>query len=148
MDTQTTNTNFEGWAVVELMGHQKEVGFVTTRYFGGPALFQVDVPELPEREVEMKRPEYATFTNLAGEEEYSLLPAGSKVIRGAVAARTRFVSPAAIYALNPCTEEAARKVIETSRPRSIALVSLPERKQLAAALPGEPDQDDEDEETA
>lgn len=47
---------FEGWAVVEIMGHQKEIGYVTTQYFGPAGLFRVDRPELPEREFELRRP--------------------------------------------------------------------------------------------
>ena len=126
-DQQTEK--FEGWAVVELYGHNKEAGFVTTRYFGTGALFQIDVPELPEREIELSRPEYVNG---------SLAPAGSKVKRGAVEARSRLVGPGAIYALNPCTEGVVRKLLEDMAPRPIAIVSLPDGKQL---LPGEEEDD-------
>lgn len=120
---------FEGWAVVELMGHQREVGFVTTQYFGGPALFQIDVPELPEREVVLDRPQYCDGT---------FAPAGTTIKREAVDGRTRLVSPSAIYAINPCTEEVARRQLDRMD-RPIKIVSLPEGKQL---LPGEsPDED-------
>ena len=130
MEQQTEK--YEGWAVVELYGHQKEVGFVTTRYFGTACLFQIDVPELPEREVVTQRPEWIGSW---------LAPAGATVKKSAVEGRTRMVGPGAIYALNPCTEAAARKIIENSAPRDIAVVSLPEGKQL---LPGEPNDEDFD----
>jgi len=51
---------FEGWAVVEIMGHNREIGFVTTEYFGGPALFRVDQPEFPEREYEYPLERYSS----------------------------------------------------------------------------------------
>jgi len=134
---------FEGWAVVELFGHQKEVGFVSTRYFGTAAMFQIDVPELPEREYELERPDW-----IGGQ----LAPAGSKVVRTAVAARSRFVGPSAVYALNPCSEIAARTAIERNVSREIRVISLPEGKQLQSASDedyvddgyGEGDEDDEE----
>ncbi len=37
---------FEGYAIVEIMGHQKVSGYVTTQYFGGTAVFRVVQQEL------------------------------------------------------------------------------------------------------
>src|SRR6185503_17566110 len=31
---EPSQANFEGWAIVEMMGHQREIGFVTTQAFG------------------------------------------------------------------------------------------------------------------
>ena len=113
---------FEGWAVVELFGHQREVGFVTTQQFGQACLFQIDVPELPAREFELRRPE------VIGEQ---WVPAGAKVRREIAPARTRLVGPGAVYALNPCTEEAARVAIEELAPRRLILLDMP-KKEVAA----------------
>ena len=120
-------SKFEGWAVVELFGHQREVGFVTTQQFGQACLFQIDVPELPEREFVLRRPEYVA--------EF-FAPAGSKVRREMSPARSRLVGPGAVYALNPCTEEAARIAIEELSPRKLILLETP-KKESAALLPGE-----------
>lgn len=111
---------FEGWAVVELFGHSREAGYVTTEYFGSGALFRIDVPELPEREVILIRPEYIGNT---------FAPAGSKVQRSAVVGRTRFIGPGAIYAMNPCSEDAARKAIEAMSSRDVKIIELAEQKQ-------------------
>lgn len=119
---------FEGWAVVELFGHQREIGFVTTEYFGPAAMFRIDVPELPEREFALRSPEYLTI-----DKRHTLAPTGTIVRREAVAGRTRLVGPSAVYALNPCTEAAAREAIETTTYRNLAIVQLPEGKQLVAA---------------
>lgn len=50
-------SKFEGWAIVEMMGHRREIGYVTTEHYGAASLFRVDSPEVEEREYELKRPE-------------------------------------------------------------------------------------------
>lgn len=121
---------FEGWAVIELFGHSREAGYVTTEYFGTGALFRIDVPELPEREVTLSRPEY-----IDGKLAYE----GSKVVRCAVVGRTRFVGPSAIYAMNPCSKEACIKAIEAMTSRDVKIIELVDKKQLVTTLPGEED---------
>jgi hypothetical protein len=115
---------FEGWAMIEMMGHQRETGFVTTEYYGAAALFRVDVPELPEREYAIERPEYTP---------QGLLPIGTVVKRGALPARTRLIAPGAVYAINPCSEEVARRAVDSAQPRPLILVKLPEGKQIESA---------------
>jgi len=107
---------FEGWAVLELMGHQREIGFVTTEAYGQAVLFRVDTPELPEREFVLTAPEYTS----AG-----WSPAGSKVKREGIPAKSRLIAPGALYALNPCTEEAARTALERSVSRPLILIQVP-----------------------
>lgn len=41
---QTTNTKFEHWALVELMGHQRIAGLVSEVTFAGKGFIRVDVP--------------------------------------------------------------------------------------------------------
>ncbi len=115
---------FEGWAVVEMMGHQREVGFVTTEVYGAACLFRVDTPALPEREHELKRPQY--ILTPGGEQKYC--PAGSKVKRPPVPAKSRLVGPPAIYAITPCTEETALQAIEELISRPMILLSLPAKE--------------------
>jgi hypothetical protein len=129
MDQQA---KFEGWAVVELFGHQREAGFVTTQYYGNAAMFQLDVPALEEREQETKRPGYIDGT---------FCPAGTKVKKAAVVGRTRLINPSAVYALNPCDKEAALKAIDEISPREIRVLEMPK---TAPLLPGETESDDYD----
>lgn len=76
-------SKFEGWAIVEVMGHNTFQGFVTTESFGGTVLFRVDVPEIPEETTKHgKREAVQPFTKLIG--------AGS------------------IYCITPCTEDTAK----------------------------------------
>ncbi len=132
-------STFTGYALLELMGHQREIGFVTTEYFGGAAMFRVDTPELPEREFTLTSPEY-----VGGE----WMAAGTKVKRAASPARTRLVAPGALYALNPCTEEAALTALEKASARPLILIEAPPKalleEPLHVTVPEDDEDDDED----
>ena len=132
---------FEGWAVVEIMGHNREIGFVTTAYFGGPALFRVDQPEFPEREYTLQRPTWI------GDKQ---CPKGTVVKREAMPGKTVFVGPPAIFRMTPCDEETARKAIEAMIPAPIKVVSIPDdagRLVTAGDISNEQDGDDRDHES-
>lgn len=131
---------FEGWAVVELMGHQREIGYVTTEAYGQAVMFRVDTPELPEREFVLTRPEWTS----AGDNGRSWTPEGSRVKRDAIQARSRLVAPGSLYAINPCTEEAARTAIERNVDRPLILIEVAAGKQLSAPDPFEVMDDDDD----
>lgn len=90
-----TEEIFDQWAIVELMGHQQIAGRVTEQSIGGAAFIRVDVPEQPARP---KRQEW--------DSDMPVIPA-----------YTRFLSGSAIYAINPCTEEVAKKCAEGIRVR-------------------------------
>lgn len=109
------NSEFSGWAKVEMLGRNVEVGFVSTRYFGNVALFQIDVPGVDEREETLERPEYVDDV---------WTPAGSVVKREAIPSRTSMIGPSTIYRMTPCSEEVAKKSLAERRPRAIAVVRL------------------------
>jgi hypothetical protein len=131
---EVTQAKFEGWAVVEMMGHRKEIGYVTTQAFGQAVLFRVDTPDLSEREFVLTVPEYIDGSGWA--------PEGTKVKRAAVPARSCLIAPGSLYAINPCTEEAARTAIERSSPRPLILIEVPQGKRLG---PGSLPDDDYEE---
>jgi hypothetical protein len=120
-------SEFNGWAVVEMFGHTKEIGHVTTEAYGTAVLFRVDTPELVEREFTLEQPEYV---------DGKWTPAGAKVKRPASPAKTRLIGPGAVYAITSCTEETALKAIENFSRRPLILLELPHApaKEL---LPGE-----------
>src|ERR1700744_385791 len=110
-------SSFEGWAHIELYGHNREDGYVTTQYFGSACMFLVSVPEIPNRVEELKRPMWV------GD---AYMPAGTKVEFEEVPSRKRYLGPGAIYALNPTTEEEVLQVIiRQGSPKVIAVVALP-----------------------
>lgn len=115
--------SFEGWAVVEVFGHQRYAGFVTTEAFGQAVLFRVDVPPLAERERTARHYEYADSKSI---------PPGSIVKEDAVQGYTKYFGPGAIYAMTPCSQAAAEKAVASMQPRSLSVVSLaPEANVLA-----------------
>jgi hypothetical protein len=118
--------NFEGWARVEVMGHQTHIGFVRTEAYGAAVMFRVDAPELPEREYVLESPEYV---------DGRWTPAGATVQRPAVKGHSVLVGAGSIYRIIPCDEAAALKAIETSGRTELKLISLPEGKALPAPEP-------------
>ena len=120
------NGNFEGWAILEIFGHQRYAGYVTTQAFGTASMFRLDVPALEARERTTKRPGYV---------EGAYTPAGSLVKEGPVQGYTKLFGVAAIYAMTPCSKEAALKAIEEIQPRPLMEVQIPteEAKAIAAA---------------
>ena len=121
MSEELQQASFEGWAIVEMMGHRREIGYVKTQAFGQAVLFRVDTPELPEREFILTDPEFTT--DIDGKRQWC--PAGTRVKRQAIPARTCLIAPSSLYAMNPCTEEAARTAIERSVNRPLILLEVP-----------------------
>ena len=73
----------KAWALVELFGHQRIVGFLTQQTFGSGVLFRVDVPDLLEKK-------------------------GGTVLRKGF---TRYFGLAAIYSVTPIDEETVRELL-------------------------------------
>ncbi len=122
-------TEFSGWAILEIFGHQKYAGFVQTVYYGTSCMFQCNVPPLPEREEITRGGAYVDEApNLR-----KWAPPGSTVKAVATKGYSKLFGVGAIYAITPCDEAAALKAVAELQPRSLLLVSLPEGKALAAA---------------
>jgi hypothetical protein len=117
---------FEGWAIVEQMGHNKYAGFVTTQVFGAARLFRVDVPELPERQFELTLPTYS-------DGEY--LSAGALVSKAATPAYSKLIGPSSIFAITPCTEELVRETLEHITPRPLIVLERPAASLIQAPPP-------------
>jgi len=139
-DVNQHQAQFNGWAKVEVMGHQSHIGYVRTEAYGQAVLFRIDTPELPEREYILEEPEYV---------DGRWTKAGVKVKRLATRGVSVLVGAGSIYRIVPCTEAAAMKAIESNGRSELKLVSVPA---LAAADEleidddaGNPDQDNEDE---
>lgn len=127
MEQTSDQASFSGWAIVEILGHSRHIGFVTTQAFGAAVLFRVDSPELPEREYELRKGEYVHDDSGTRYAE-----AGSKVRAPLRPGSTVLVGSGSIYRIVPCTEEAARKAIDSMEPRPLTLLALPPERALAA----------------
>lgn len=125
MGDDVRQAHFEGWAIVDVLGHQRYVGYVTTEAYGQAVLFRVDVPALEERERVTKRPGHFA--------DRGYLPAGTTVKEGAVAGYTKLIGSGSIYTLTPCTKEAALEAVEQSQPRPLMSVALPPERALSVS---------------
>jgi hypothetical protein len=134
MEQQTQTATYSGWTLLELMGHNREAGYLTTLYFGAVALLQVDVPEIPAREETLTRPQWT---------DSQLLPVGTVVQKEAIPGRSFMLNPSAIYRAHPATEEAVRAAIAANQPREIKVISIPQSAQRTL-LPGEQDEFEDD----
>jgi hypothetical protein len=128
--TDPQQAHFDGWAIVDVMGHQRYVGYVTTEAYGQAVLFRIDVPALEERERVTTRPGYG------GGGQY--LPAGTTVKEGAVAGYSKLVGSGSIYTITPCTKEAALAAVEEMQPRPLMSVALPPDRALAEGDASDP----------
>lgn len=128
--------SFEGWAKVEVMGHQSHIGYVRTEAYGAAVLFRIDTPELPEGEHTLTEPQYAED----GSGSNLWCPVGTKVQRPKRPGVSVLVGAGSIYRIVPCSEAVAMSAIESNGRSPLKLVELPER----AALPAPESSGDED----
>lgn len=77
--SEKTDT-FEGWAILELMGHRRLAGYVTEQEIAGAGMLRIDVPGEGE---EVQATQFYSPSSL-----YCLTPVTEEVARG-LAARTR-----------------------------------------------------------
>lgn len=87
---------FEGWAILELMGHRKLGGYLHEATIAGAAFIRIDVP---------------AFDPGGGQE-------------GQIAA-TQFYSPSAVYAITPTTEDLAKAMAARYQPEPVTRWELP-----------------------
>ena len=112
--TDEERAGFEGWAILELMGHRRLAGYVSEQEIAGSAFVRIDVPGYLHTE-----------------------PTGEQEERDAA---SQFYAPAAVYCITPCAEQLARDVAEGSRPRPVTEWDLPRRRAL---VPGDTVEDGE-----
>jgi len=104
------STKFESWAIIELFGHNRLAGHVTEQTIGGCAFIRVDVPAIEARKT-----------------KYGDCPA--------VPAFTKYLTQGAIYAMTPCSEDAAYKALEEFRSLPVNAFDLCSPSQPERELP-------------
>jgi hypothetical protein len=127
-------SEFKGWARVEVMGHQTHIGYVETQAFGGTVMFRVDQPGVPGVEQTLERTEY-----FAGQ----YVPAGSVVKREDIAPASVLIGAGSIYRIIPCDEAAAMAAIRENFRPPLMVVKLAEVQQITDGdIAAEQDPDD------
>lgn len=95
------HSELKSWALVELFGHQKIVGYLSEQKFGNGVMFRVDVPDLLK---------------------------DAKVVRKGF---TRYFGLSAIYSVTPIDEEMVRRLLPsidgTPAARPLTIPSYGER---------------------
>jgi hypothetical protein len=82
-----TKTTFEGWAIVELFGHNQIAGYVTDTAQFGTSMMRVDVPEIDGN------PGYTKF--FGGASIYAITPTTEKIAK--IAAGRLEIRPVATW---------------------------------------------------
>jgi hypothetical protein len=101
------NFPFEGWAILELMGHRKLAGHLSEQTIGGAAFLRIDVPKAP--------PNPPLDLRAVGDADEAAAPW----------AVTQFYAPSAVYCITPTTEDLARKVAAGAQPTPVTRYELP-----------------------
>ncbi len=129
---EQTQTQFNGWALVEIMGHRRAAGEVTTKYIGTAAFLHVVTPEVPP-----------TLYTVDSDRWID----GSRVYAGSImeASRPRseiYIGSGSIYAMTPIAEDE----VLSHAPLTHKVIQAAERKLIEGAteLPDNPDEDDDE----
>ena len=115
-EQQQELAKFEGFAIVQQMGHKTVAGYVTTVYFGSVAMLHVVQQERTPEELTIERDEWV---------DGHYIYAGSKV-RISRKRAEQYVAASSLYAFTPCTESEANE----SQPKTVEIIERAERKAL------------------
>ena len=114
--TDENKAAFEGWAILELMGHRWLAGYVQEATIAGGAFIRIDVAD-------------GTIDDV---------PDCLQNVPPDDATATQFYSPAAVYCITPTTEAMARAVARGNKPAPVQRWELEPANSVS-----EPQDDDE-----
>jgi hypothetical protein len=117
--SEQQQSTFEGWAILELMGHRKLGGYLREEQIGGASFIRIDVPA------------YTVHNAWNRQTEERL-------------ATTQYYSPSAIYAITPCSEDVAVGLAEYVAYQPVTRYELPSPRELLDR-DAEPEIDEDDE---
>ena len=78
VETPEEQPELKSWALVELFGHQRIVGFLSQQTFGSAVLFRMDVPDLL-KEGKVVRQGFTRYFGVSS--IYSITPVSEQVVR-------------------------------------------------------------------
>lgn len=106
--TQVQETDYEGWGILELMGHRRLAGKLSTQKVAGASFLRIDIP---------------AKAGTAVETEYQA---------------TQFINPTSIYAMHPTTEAVARAVAARIEPEPVTTWDVKALMPAPVAAEGQP----------
>lgn len=130
---------FEGWAIVELMGHRRLGAYVREAEFAGAAMLRLDIPEHPWVEGCTCGSEHPASVEHEAHTHVCAMFRDPEELAPLDIHATQFYNPSALYCLTPTTEEMARAI--RGRPEPVREWELPGHRFVPALEAG----DDEDE---
>jgi hypothetical protein len=107
----TESEAFEGWAILELMGHRRLAGWVSEQTIAGAAFIRLDVADEGD-------PASPGSTYDPSSDSY---------------VATQFYSPQALYCLTPTTKEVALAVARFNKPAPVQRWELPAAQETPGA---------------
>jgi hypothetical protein len=115
---------FEGWVILELMGHRRLAGYLSEQQIGGASFLRIDVPssDLCER---CAGAGGLQETDLDLRPTHTEDPCTDCNGYGTKLSATQLYAPSAVYCITPTTEETARKVAGTGRVAPVQQWELP-----------------------
>lgn len=116
---QQQQSRFDGWAIVDVLGHQRYFGHVTTEYFGTTAFFRVETPAREQREEVLAQEGYVS-------NNYGFCQAGTRVIRTAKPGAVRLIGAGSIYMLTPSTQAEVLTQLDDADPCGVLSVTAPD----------------------
>jgi hypothetical protein len=127
MEINPQQSKFEGWAVVNVLGHQRYAGHVTTEHFGGTVLFRVVTPA---REAKTRNAEENEYL---GQHGYS--KKGWIVHESEKPEVVRYIGAGSIYSIEPVAQERVLSEIEEIDKRTFTVTDaegkpLPDREEM------------------
>lgn len=102
-------SKFEGWAIVDVLGHQRYAGYVLTEYFGTATFFRVETPGRHQREIVLANEEYIA-------QGYGYGKPGMTVVRAAAPGSIRLIGAGSIYMLTPASQEEVLAHLDETAP--------------------------------
>lgn len=132
---------FEGWAILELMGHRRLAGHVRAVEIAGAGMLRLDVPSGCTGVAASWCPVHGDCKCPDGPERNDAACPLHKAESGhgeAVVA-TQFYSPASLYCLTPTTQEIATTIARRSRPAPAHRWELPPAPAVTVPPDDDPD---------
>lgn len=100
MSTAEQDTTFEGWAILELMGHRRLIGRLSTATIAGASFLRIDIPQEGDKEATQFYSPSAVYAITPTTEELALRAAHLNT----VAPVSRFELPAPKAPADAATE--------------------------------------------
>ena len=115
MDDKTDRaTEYEGWALLEIMGHRQTAGWISEVQIGGATMLRVDVPKPGNGGASLALDEIAVTQYYGGSSIYCMTPCDEETARKAL--KRRWGLPSAVQLALPAVESSEFDDLDDEQP--------------------------------